>query len=65
MKMGPSYRVVAPRQCRTLGDDTAHRNQDTPNSTNEAEEQEEAGLTSEAGGGAVQHSSARVVPDGN
>jgi len=53
MKMGPSYKVVAPHQYRCVNCDTAHRNQDTPTSTNEA------------GGAAVQHSSARVVPDGN
>lgn len=35
MKMGASYRVVASRQARTVDDDQAHRNQDTPDSTNE------------------------------
>jgi hypothetical protein len=53
MKMGPSYRVVAPQQARCLDCDQAHRNQDTPTSTNEA------------GGQAVQHSSARTVKHGN
>jgi len=51
MKMGPSYRVVAPRQCRSVEDDIARRNQDTPTSTNEA------------GGAAVQHSSGRSGED--
>lgn len=51
MKMGPSYRTVAPRQARALDDDQAHRDQDTTSCTNED------------GGTAVQHSSFRTAND--
>jgi len=52
MKMGPSYKVVQPTLVKTSDDDFARTNQYNPE-------------ISEAGGGAVQHSSYRTVDNGN